>query len=141
MRNNARIRGATPGVGKSRLLRERVSSARQRDAATVSSTALLSAGGAPRPAPATWPTAARRHVDQLPVPDRNPRRAASAWPELTEQERLIGRLAGQALTNQQIATRIGRSRHTVNYHLRQIFRKLAISSRVELARIAQTPLE
>lgn len=61
---------------------------------------------------------------------------AGAWASLTEQEQAISRLVGQALTNQQIATRIDRSPHTVNYHLRQIFRKLAISSRVELARVA-----
>jgi DNA-binding CsgD family transcriptional regulator len=45
---------------------------------------------------------------------------------------------GRALTNQQIATRIGRSRHTVNYHLRRIFHKLGITSRVELASLART---
>jgi DNA-binding CsgD family transcriptional regulator len=41
------------------------------------------------------------------------------------------------LTNQQIAHRIGRSRHTVNYHLRRIFHKLGITSRVELASLAR----
>ncbi|UWP79485.1 LuxR C-terminal-related transcriptional regulator [Dactylosporangium fulvum] len=55
------------------------------------------------------------------------------WGALTEQEREIAGLVGRALTNQQIARRIGRSPHTVNYHLRQIFRKLGIGSRVELA--------
>ena len=62
---------------------------------------------------------------------------ASGWEALSEQELHIARLVGRALTNQQIATRIGRSRHTVNYHLRQIFRKLGIGSRVELASLAQ----
>jgi DNA-binding CsgD family transcriptional regulator/predicted ATPase len=52
---------------------------------------------------------------------------------LSVREREIAELAGQALTNQQIAGRLGRSPHTVNYHLRQIFQKLGISSRVELA--------
>lgn len=52
---------------------------------------------------------------------------------LSVREREIAELAGQALTNQQIAGRLNRSPHTVNYHLRQIFQKLGISSRVELA--------
>ncbi|GGM73591.1 LuxR C-terminal-related transcriptional regulator [Dactylosporangium sucinum] len=59
------------------------------------------------------------------------------WEALSEQEREIARLVGRALTNQQIARRIGRSPHTVNYHLRQIFRKLGIVSRVELASFAK----
>ncbi|MFY1637663.1 LuxR C-terminal-related transcriptional regulator [Solwaraspora sp. WMMB335] len=55
---------------------------------------------------------------------------------LNEQERQIAHLVGRAMTNQQIAHRIGRSPHTVNYHLRQIFRKLNLTSRVELAALA-----
>ncbi len=47
----------------------------------------------------------------------------------------MARLAGEALTNRQIARRLYLSPHTVNYHLRQIFAKLGIRSRVELARI------
>jgi len=54
------------------------------------------------------------------------------WGRLSERELEIAELVGQALTNQQIAGRLGRSPHTVNYHLRQIFRKLGIASRVEL---------
>ena len=42
-------------------------------------------------------------------------------------------LVGRALTNRQIPSRLGRSPHTVNYHLRLIYQKLAITSRVELA--------
>ncbi len=55
------------------------------------------------------------------------------WETLSRREQEIARLVGCALTNRQIATRIGRSPHTVNYHLRQIFGKLHIGSRVELA--------
>ncbi|WP_433206824.1 helix-turn-helix transcriptional regulator [Dactylosporangium sp. CS-047395] len=61
----------------------------------------------------------------------------TGWESLTEQERRIAELVGRALTNQQIAHRIGRTRHTVNYHLRRTFRKLGISSRVELAALAR----
>jgi DNA-binding CsgD family transcriptional regulator len=54
------------------------------------------------------------------------------WTLLSEREMEIAELVGQALTNQQIAGRLDRSPHTVNFHLRQIFRKLGIASRVEL---------
>jgi DNA-binding CsgD family transcriptional regulator len=60
------------------------------------------------------------------------------WFGLTDRERAVAGLAGRAFTNQQIATRLGISPHTVNFHLRQIFRKLGIESRVQLARF---PLE
>lgn len=56
------------------------------------------------------------------------------WSSLTDTERAIAELAAEGLTNGQIARRIGRSTHTVNYHLRRIFRKLRIRSRVEIAR-------
>lgn len=55
--------------------------------------------------------------------------------ELTDAEAQVMRLVAEGLTNSQVARRLARSPHTVNYHLRQIFKKLGISSRVELARI------
>ncbi|OLB66105.1 MAG: hypothetical protein AUI10_03815 [Actinobacteria bacterium 13_2_20CM_2_72_6] len=59
------------------------------------------------------------------------------WAGLSQTQRAVARMVSQALTNQQIARRLQLSPHTVNYHLRQIFRKLGINSRVELARITQ----
>jgi DNA-binding CsgD family transcriptional regulator len=56
--------------------------------------------------------------------------------QLTERERAVARLAAQALTNQQIAHRLGITTHTVNFHLRQVFTKLNIDNRVSLARLA-----
>jgi DNA-binding CsgD family transcriptional regulator len=64
---------------------------------------------------------------------RRPRTGPADWGRLTDLELQIADLVRQAMTNRQIATRVGKSPHTVNYHLRQIFRKLGISSRVELA--------
>ncbi|MFT7839002.1 LuxR C-terminal-related transcriptional regulator [Saccharothrix sp. BKS2] len=58
------------------------------------------------------------------------------WQRLSEPERDIARLVGAGLTNRQVAKQLYLSPHTVNYHLRGIFRKLGISSRVELARLA-----
>jgi DNA-binding CsgD family transcriptional regulator len=43
---------------------------------------------------------------------------------------------GQGLTNPQVAAQMFISSHTVKFHLRQVFRKLGIASRVELARLA-----
>jgi DNA-binding CsgD family transcriptional regulator len=39
------------------------------------------------------------------------------------------------VTNAQAAERMFLSRHTIDFHLRQIFRKLDIRSRVELTRL------
>ncbi|GAA1297833.1 helix-turn-helix transcriptional regulator [Saccharothrix xinjiangensis] len=58
------------------------------------------------------------------------------WQRLSEPERDIARLVGAGLTNRQVAKQLYLSPHTVNYHLRGIFKKLGISSRVELARLA-----
>lgn len=43
-------------------------------------------------------------------------------------------LVAQGLTNQKIATEMFLSPHTVAFHLRQVFRKLDIDWRVDLAR-------
>jgi DNA-binding CsgD family transcriptional regulator/tetratricopeptide (TPR) repeat protein len=58
------------------------------------------------------------------------------WASLTDTERSISELVSRGLSNQEVANRKYVSVHTVAFHLRQIFRKLGISSRVELARIA-----
>jgi DNA-binding CsgD family transcriptional regulator len=63
-------------------------------------------------------------------------RDMSAWDALTARQRAVATLAGQAFTNQQIAHRLRISPHTVNYHLRQIFKILKIESRVSLGSIA-----
>jgi DNA-binding CsgD family transcriptional regulator len=91
-----------------------------------------------------WPAAPRASrrttgtpVTALPAPVLP---ASDGWAGLSDTERTIARLVSQAFTNRQIATRVHLSPHTVNYHLRQIYRKLEINSRVQLAHLAQAHL-
>jgi DNA-binding CsgD family transcriptional regulator len=67
-------------------------------------------------------------------PHRSQPRPVVGWGSLTETERRVADLVALGLTNNQVATRMFLSRHTVDYHLRQIFRKLQLRSRVGLAR-------
>jgi DNA-binding CsgD family transcriptional regulator/tetratricopeptide (TPR) repeat protein len=62
-------------------------------------------------------------------------RPVSGWQSLTGTERTASELVAQGLNNQQVANQMYISVHTVAFHMRQIFRKLNIGSRVELARI------
>ena len=67
-------------------------------------------------------------------------RPAVGWASLTETERVVAGLVAQGLTNQQVAQQMYVSGHTVGFHLKQVFRKLGIGSRVELARlVAEQP--
>ncbi|MDT4926542.1 MAG: hypothetical protein QOG01_4255 [Pseudonocardiales bacterium] len=63
-------------------------------------------------------------------------RPASGWAALTSTEAQITELVALGLTNRQVATEMFISAHTVAFHLRQVFRKLHVRSRVELARLA-----
>lgn len=61
-------------------------------------------------------------------------RPASGWASLTDTEHAVCGLVAQGLTNQGIANEMFLSTHTIAFHLRQVFRKLDIRSRVDLAR-------
>ncbi|NDU72123.1 AAA family ATPase [Actinomadura sp. DSM 109109] len=63
-------------------------------------------------------------------------RSAPDWPELTESEFAVVSLVARGATNREVAERLYLSAYTVNTHLRHVFTKLGIHSRVELARIA-----
>ena len=62
-------------------------------------------------------------------------RPTFGWNSLTESEHSVADLVAEGLTNREAATRLLLSPHTVDAHLRHIFRKLDIRSRVELARL------
>jgi DNA-binding CsgD family transcriptional regulator len=60
----------------------------------------------------------------------------NGWAALTTSELTVARLVAEGLTNREVAERLFVSPHTVSSHLRHVFSKLGISSRVELARLA-----
>ena len=72
------------------------------------------------------PTAARS------APETRP---PYGWASLTDTELATAELVAEGSTNREIAQQLFMSRHTVDAHLRHIFRKLDISSRIELTRI------
>ena len=63
-------------------------------------------------------------------------RPDTGWEAMTDSELTVARLVARGLTNREVAERLFVSPHTVSSHLRSIFVKLEISSRLVLARIA-----
>lgn len=92
---------------------------------------------------ATWDAArVRSRLRGLGVRTRvqSSRQPQSAWAGLTESELAVIRLVARGLTNREVAERLFVSPHTVGQHLRHVFAKLGITSRVELARLELTQL-
>jgi len=58
------------------------------------------------------------------------------WESLTEREREVLRLVVAGKTNQQISAALEISEKTVEKHLRGLFAKLGVASRVEAAVLA-----
>jgi DNA-binding CsgD family transcriptional regulator len=63
------------------------------------------------------------------------KRTAQTSDQLTAQETQVAQLAAAGLSNSDIAARLFISPKTVEYHLRKVFAKLGISSRVQLAQV------
>ena len=64
-----------------------------------------------------------------------PRREPSVTEQLTPQELKIGLLVAAGKTNREIAEQMFLSPKTIEFHLTQVYRKLEIRSRAELARL------
>ena len=64
------------------------------------------------------------------------RRDVSTATDLTPQERQVATLVRQGLSNRDTAARLFVSPRTVDFHLRNVFTKLAVSSRAELTALS-----
>ena len=83
----------------------------------------------------------QRHLDRVDRRAERPGRAVlpeQGWESLTASELRVVRLVTEGLSNRAVAERLFLSPHTVNSHLRHVFAKLDVSTRVELTRIAAT---
>jgi DNA-binding CsgD family transcriptional regulator len=67
-----------------------------------------------------------------------PEREETGWAAMTDSELAVARLVAQGLTNREVAEHLFVSPHTVSSHLRRVFAKLDINSRVDLTRLAAT---
>ena len=88
---------------------------------------------------ASWDASrVRRRLRELGVRRRlvAPSRPTNGWGSLTVAELAVVRLVADGLTNRAVARQLFLSSHTVSMHLRHVFVKLGINSRVELTRLA-----
>jgi DNA-binding CsgD family transcriptional regulator/tetratricopeptide (TPR) repeat protein len=58
------------------------------------------------------------------------------WAAMTKSELAVAELVANGLTNREVAEQLFVSPHTVNTHLRRVFAKLEVNSRVDLTRLA-----
>ena len=93
---------------------------------------------------ASWDTARiRRRLRRLGVRRRvqAPRTPQTGWPALTRAEVQVVQLVTQGKTNREIAEHLFISPHTVSAHLRHIFDKMGVKSRVQLTTVAAESTE
>jgi DNA-binding CsgD family transcriptional regulator len=80
--------------------------------------------------------ASRAEIELRATGERVGKRDAGVPDRLTPQEAQVARLVAEGHSNRQVAGLLFISEHTVQYHLRKVFRKIGVSSRTQLARVA-----
>ncbi len=80
-----------------------------------------------------WVRQTRAELRAIGTAERGPETTTTG--ELTAQQQQIARLVAEGATNREVAAHMFISPRTVEHHLRGIFRKLNIRSRVDLARL------
>nr|WP_067028574.1 helix-turn-helix transcriptional regulator [Streptomyces dysideae] len=81
-------------------------------------------------------TQARTELRALGTPAAPPPEATEALTtRLTAQQLLVARMAAEGATNREIAARLALSPRTIDHHLRGVFARLGIRSRIELVRL------
>jgi DNA-binding CsgD family transcriptional regulator len=83
--------------------------------------------------------AERTERELLATGERVRKRTTDPPARLTPRETQIGQLAGDGLSNPEIAAQLFMSPRTVEYHLHKVFTKLAISSRGQLHGVLASP--
>ena len=78
--------------------------------------------------------AERARVELAATGERARTRSVESASDLTVRELQIAQLAAEALTSRQIASQLFISPNTVEYHLKKVFQKLGVKSRVQLAK-------
>lgn len=78
---------------------------------------------------------AAREIEQLVASMVARPRTRPGWDSLTAAERGVALVIADGATNREAAARLYLSPHTIDYYLRQIFKKLGVTSRVELTRL------
>ncbi|MFI0234265.1 LuxR C-terminal-related transcriptional regulator [Streptomyces sp. NPDC017086] len=99
--------------------------------ASAASTGPVGAAGSVSPAGSGGPAGAGYAAQQ---PYAAQAAVQNLGPWLSRRQRELVQLVSEGLTNRQAATRLGLSPHTVNYHLRRLFKSYGVNSRIDLLR-------
>ena len=102
-------------------------------ASTPASTCAPRSTASSRSGAAIWAERARAELRASGQTTR--KRDPSTRDELTPQELQIAGFVAEGLTNRDVAAQLFVSPRTIDFHLRNVFRKLGITTRTELARL------